>query len=92
MQTQVDLPQAFSVREENEFFPIQHLLARMNPEIMVHRVGTGRHVSGGQTVFWGLVSLNGQEPTKKEVEAALKQAGYDFQNSTLVPTTIWSGS
>ena len=92
MQATVDLPQAFSVREENEFFPIQHLLARMNPELMVRRVGTGRHVSGGLTVFWGIVYLNGQLPTKEQVESALKEAGYDSEHSTLVQTTSWSGS
>ncbi len=88
----VDLPQAFSVREEDEFFPVQHLLARLNSELVVRHVGTGRHVNGGPTVLWGLVYLNGQLPTKKEVEAALKQAGYDFGHNTLIQaSSIGSG-
>ncbi len=28
MQTQIDLPKAFSVRDEHESYPIQHLMAR----------------------------------------------------------------
>ena len=78
MQTSIDLPQAFSVREENEFFPIQHLLDRLNPKLIVTRVATGRHINGGPTVVWGLVHLAGRTPAKDEVETALKQAGYDF--------------
>ncbi|MHB8897670.1 MAG: hypothetical protein ACYC6Y_02865 [Thermoguttaceae bacterium] len=81
MQVPVNIPTAFSIREENEFFPIQHLLDRMNPKLMVHRLGTGRHVHGGPTVLWGLVYLDGQQPTPDEIEAALKAAGYDFEHN-----------
>lgn len=89
MQAKVDLPQAFSVREENEFYPFQHLLARLNSELVVRHVGTGRHVSGGSTVFWGLVYMNGEQPTEKQVETALKQAGYDFEhNSVIQPSRV----
>lgn len=90
MQATVDLPKAFSVRDENEFYPIQHLMARLNAKLMVRRVGTGRHVNGGPTVWWGLVHLDGQLPTKKEVETALKQAGYDFGHNVLVQTSSLS--
>lgn len=91
MQAPVDLPSAFSIREENEFFPIQHLLARMNPKLVVHRVGTGRHVGGGPTVLWGLVSLDGEQPTEEETEAALKRAGYDFhRNPPVGALSFWS--
>ena len=47
MQTSIDLPQSFSVRDENEFFPIQHLMSRLNPKLTVTRITTGRHVHGG---------------------------------------------
>ena len=77
MQAAIHLPTAFSVRDENEIYPIQHLMARMNSKLMISHVGTGRHVDGGPTVFWGLVYPDGQLPTKKEVETALEQAGYD---------------
>jgi hypothetical protein len=78
MQATVEVPKAFSVRDDHEFFPIQHLLARMNPELIVRQVTTGKHVSGGCTVFWGLVCLDGQELDEKEVELALEEAGFDF--------------
>ncbi len=91
MQAKVDLPQAFSVREENEFYPFQHLLARLSSELVVQHIGTGRHVSGGSTVFWGLVCMNGEQPTEMEVEMALKQAGYDFGHNTLIQASIWEG-
>lgn len=90
MQSKVELPQAFSVREENEFFPFQHLLARLNADLIVSRIGTGRHVSGGSTVLWGLVHMKGSAPSDEEVEAALKRAGYDFEHNTeLQPSRIW---
>jgi len=92
MQATVDLPVAFSVRDEHEFHPIRHLTARMNSKLMVTRVGTGKHVNGGPTVFWGLVYLEGQHPTQKEMEAALKQAGYDFGHNVLIQaSSLWNG-
>ena len=92
MRAKVDLPVAFSVRDEHEFYPIQHLTTRMNSKLMVNHVGTGRLANGGPTVFWGLVHLEGQLPTQKEVEAALKQAGYDFGHNILIQVSgIWSG-
>jgi hypothetical protein len=91
MQTKVDLPKAFSVREENEFYAFQHLMSRMNPKIMVTQVATGVHVDGGCTVLWGLVYLNGQPPSKKEVEAALKEAGFDFVHNVLTQAAyVWT--
>lgn len=84
MQTQIDLPKAFSVRDEHEFLPIQHLMARLNPKLVITQAGTGFHVNGGCTVFWGLVHVQGQRPTQKEVEAALKDAGYDFGHNVLI--------
>ena len=86
MQTKVELPKAFSVREENEFYAFQHLMARMNPKLMVKQVATGVHVEGGCTAFWGLVYLDGQPPSKKEVEAALTEAGFDFGHNILTQT------
>ncbi len=78
MQATVELPKAFSVRDENEFFPMQHLMARMNPKLMVTQVATGRYVNGGHTVLWGLVYEAGQPLAKKDVETALREAGFDF--------------
>ena len=90
MQTSVELPQAFSVRDENEFYPIQHLLSRMNPRIHVTKVATGRHVHGGPTVVWGLAHLQGTTPSQKDVEKALKQAGFDTTNNVGVPAScLW---
>ena len=84
MQTTVDLPKAFSLRDDHELLPIQHLVARMNPKLVVTQVATGVHVNGGSTVFWGLVYLVGQPPNKKEIEAALREAGFDFVHNVLV--------
>ena len=63
MHAKVELPKAFSVRDEHEFLPIQHLMARLNPKLRVKEVATGVHVNGGGTVFWGLVYLNDKPPT-----------------------------
>ncbi|MGA2034621.1 MAG: hypothetical protein ABSG68_20430 [Thermoguttaceae bacterium] len=83
MHTKVELPKAFSVRDEHEFLPIQHLMARLNPKLLVKQVATGVHVEGGTTVFWGLVYLNGEPPSKKKVEIALREAGFDVAHNVL---------
>lgn len=77
MQAEVQLPTAFSVRNEDEFFPIQHLLARMNPDLIVTQVATGVHRNGGCTVLWGLVYSKSESITSEQVETALEDAGFD---------------
>jgi hypothetical protein len=90
MHTKVELPKAFSVRDEHEFFPIQHLMARLNPQLVVKQVATGVHVDGGTTVFWGLVYLQSEPPSKENVEIALREAGFDFAHNVLTQTTdVW---
>jgi hypothetical protein len=92
MKAQVQLPQAFSVRDEHEFYPIEHLLARLNPELRVVRVATGRHINGGHTVFWGVVCLDDQPPARKAVEAALNEEGFDFGHNILTQASgVWTG-
>ena len=83
MYAKVELPKAFSVRDEHEFFPIQHLMARLNPQLVAKQVATGVHVDGGGTVFWGLVYLKSELPSKKKVEIALREAGFDFAHNVL---------
>jgi hypothetical protein len=91
MYANVELPKAFSVRDEHEFFPIQHLMARLNPKLTVRQVATGMHVEGGGTVFWGLVYLNGKSPDKKNVEVALREAGFDFVHNVLTQAAfVWT--
>jgi len=58
--------------------------------LLVIQVATGVHVSGGSTVTWGLVYLDGQMLTEPEVHAALKKAGLDFQhNAEIQASRIW---
>ena len=91
MHTKVELPKAFSVRDEHEFLPIQHLMARLNPKLMVKQVATGVHVDGGGTVLWWLGCLNGEPPSKKKVEIALREAGFDFAHNVLTQAAyVWT--
>ena len=91
MHTKVELPKAFSVRDEHEFLPIQHLMARLNPKLIVKQVATGVHVDGGSTVFWGLVYEKGQPPSKKTVEIVLREAGFDFAHNVLTQAAyVWT--
>lgn len=83
MHVGIELPKAFSVRDEHEFLPIQHLMARLNSQLIVKQVATGVHVNGGGTVLWGLVYLKGESPSKRNVEAALREAGFDFAHNVL---------
>jgi hypothetical protein len=86
MQTSMRLPVAFSVRDEHEFFPMLYLMSRMNPKLVITQVVTGRHVNGGCTVLWGLIHEEGQQIAKEDVEAALREAGFDFQHHQRDPT------
>jgi len=86
MQATVELPKAFSVRDEHEFFPIQHLMARLNPQLMVAQIAPGVHVNGGSTVYWGLVYQAGQPLEPKLIEAALKEAGFNFAQNGSIQT------
>jgi len=88
MRAKMELPKAFSVRDEHEFLPIQHLMARLNPQLLVEQVATGVHVNGGGTVFWGLVHLSGELPNKLKVEEALREAGFDFAHNVLTPAAL----
>lgn len=88
MKAKVELPKAFSVRDNHEFFPIQHLLDRMNPRFRVKRVATGVHVHGGATAYWGLVYLDGEPPSKTSVEAALADPEHEEHESYME----WRGS
>jgi hypothetical protein len=81
MQATIELPKAFSVRDDRELPLIQDLMARLNPKLLAIQVATGVHIDGGYTVNWGLVYLDGQPLTDEDVTAALKEAGLDAQHN-----------
>ena len=90
MEATVQLPKAFSVRDERELPLVQELMARLNSKLLVAQVATGVHVDGGYTVNWGLVYLDGNPLTDADVAAALKEAGLDAQhNAEIQPPRIW---
>ena len=90
MKATVELPKAFSVRDDRELPLIQDLMARLNPKLLVAQVATGVHIDGGYTVNWGLVYMDGQPLTDEDVAAALKEAGLDAQhNAEIQEPRIW---
>ena len=90
MQAAIELPKAFSVRDDQELVLIQDVVARLNPKLLVVQVATGLHVNGGCTVNWGLVYMDGQPVTDKDVQVALEEAGLDFKhNAEIQPSRIW---
>lgn len=90
MNVSIELPKAFSVRDDCEFSLVQDLLTRLNPKLLVAQVATGMHIDGGCTVNWGLVYLDGQPLTHAEVVAELSKAGLDAQhNAEIQPSRIW---
>jgi hypothetical protein len=90
MRAAIELPKAFSVRDDREIPLIQDLMTRLNPKLLVAQVATGVHVDGGYTVHWGLVYVDGQPLTDADVAAALKDAGLDAQhNAEIQPPRIW---
>jgi hypothetical protein len=48
------------------------------------------HVDGGETVFWGLAYMKDEPPGKKKVEAAVREAGFDFVHNVLPQTAFVS--
>jgi len=90
MKATIELPKAFSVRDDRELPLIKDLLTRLNPNLLVVQVATGVHVDGGYTVNWGLVYVDGQPLTDADVAAALKEAGLDAQhNAEIQEPRIW---
>jgi hypothetical protein len=90
MKATVELPKAFSVRDDRELPLVQDLMSRLNPKLLVAQVATGVHIDGGYTVNWGLVYMDGQSLTDADVVAALKEAGLDAQhNVEIQPPRIW---
>lgn len=90
MQATVELPKAFSVSHDREFQLVKDLMTRLNTKLLVAQVATGVHVDGGSTVNWGLVYLDGQPLSEKEMHAALAEAGLDFQhNAEIQESRIW---
>jgi hypothetical protein len=87
----MELPKAFSVRDEHEFLSFQHLMARLNPKVLVKQVATGVHVNGGASVFWGLVYLDDEPPGRLKVEQALREAGFDFAFNVLTDHSFLAG-
>ena len=55
---------------------------------MVKQIATGIHVDGGGTVFWGLVYLQSEPPSKNKVETALREAGFDFAHNVLTQVAM----
>jgi hypothetical protein len=80
MKASVEIPKAFSVRDENEFVAFKHLMARLNPQLRISQVGVGLHVDGRYMVYWGLVHLEGQRFSRAAIEGALREAGFNFQH------------
>ena len=76
MEATIEVPKAFSVRDDHEFLAFKHLMARLNPGLRVRQVGMGLHVHSGNTVFWGLVSLEGQrgDPARNSTKSCGKRA------------------
>ena len=90
MRATIELPKAFSVREERELPLVQDLMTRLNPKLLVVQVATGVHIDGGYTVNWGLVYMDGQSLTDDDVAVALKEAGLDAQhNAEIQEPRIW---
>jgi hypothetical protein len=81
MQLMIQLPKAFSVRDDHEFYTFQHVMARLNPHLRVRQVATGVHVDGGCTVFWGLIYAEGQKVGSQDLQVALDEAGFDFKHN-----------
>jgi len=90
MEVTIELPKAFSVRDDCELPLLCDLMARLNPKLLVVQVATGVHVDGGCTINWGLVYVDGQSLTDADVTAALKEAGLDTEhNAEIQPSRIW---
>jgi hypothetical protein len=91
MLVSIELPKAFSVRDEREFAIVSDLVARMHPQLVVAEVAKGVHIHGGATVHWGVVHVAGQSLVENDVQSALQEAGLDFQHNAQIALTANSG-
>jgi hypothetical protein len=90
MKVTIELPKAFSVREDRELQLVKDLMTRLNPKLLVAQVATGVHIDGGYTVNWGLVYREGEPLTDAEVTTALTEAGLDARhNAEIQAPRIW---
>jgi hypothetical protein len=93
MKATIELPKAFSVRDDREIPLIRDLMARLHPMLLVSQVATGVHIDGGYTVNWGLVYIDGQPLTDEDVAAALKEAGLDAQHNVEIQARqMWANN
>jgi hypothetical protein len=81
MEITIQIPKAFSVRDELEFIAFKDLMARLNPQLRIRQVGIGLHINGVYSVYWGLVHREGQRISRAEFEAAMREAGFNFKQS-----------
>lgn len=90
MKVTIDLPKAFSVRDDREIPLVQDLVSRLNPKLLAAQVATGVHIEGGYTVNWGIVYMDGEPITDEDVAAALREAGLDARhNAEIQPSRVW---
>ena len=75
MQVTVEVPKAFSARGENEFVPIQHLMTRLNPQLVVKQVATAVHVDGGGTVYGALCAWKGSHSPRRMLKPPCGKRG-----------------
>ena len=47
-------------------------------------------MNGGGTVFWALVYPKGEPPSRKRVELALREAGFDFVHNFFTQVSLVS--
>jgi hypothetical protein len=59
------------------------MLQRLHPGLLVQEVGTGIHLNGGPTVYWGLVYIKGQSLVDADITKCLEHAGFDFRHNKL---------
>ena len=92
MHTKVELPKAFSVRDEHEFLPDSALDgAAESRSSWSSKWRRACMWTAAEPSFWGLVYLNGEPPSKKKVENALREAGFDFVHNVLTQAaTVWT--
>lgn len=84
MQITLELPLAFSVRDDHEISIIQDLVQRIDARLVVILAATGMHKSGGATVNWGVIHLAGPVPGESLIQAALQKAGFDARHNIAI--------
>ncbi len=83
MKATVEVPKAFLAYGENEIAPIRHLMARLNPQLVVKQVATAvAHVTRAAPSYGALCAWKGSHSPKRTLKPPCGKRGVTLNRVT----------